>query len=433
MDGDSFDMVERQIAGVRAPDAPNELRAAVLRDVQRELRAARWDRRLGRVAAVMLVVGVGLNAAVARHSNRAQQSHLAAGSTRDSLIHTAVIVAEATDASTARQYARQFAALRGRQLSGEEAAAIDAAVERATPTAGRGNTKGSAMRFRPTKRTWKRLAIGAVMLVAIALIVNGVFGWWVERQLQTRIDATRAAGDPASIAELKPEPIPDERNMAAVFQNIAPRLREFRKADAAFSETPIGKQYDAAGDTIPTAEQAAAMQSVLSQFADVDAAIARAAQCDEYVPMLDYSADSSRFVDEVIEHQQPIRTIARFVDFQMEVDIATGHADRAVERGVQLLRFARIYEKEPTLISYLVSVAVHGVAIGELSDALSAGPVSAELHEKLDAELALHDDPQRLVRALKTEGAMASGWNRWPIFERMISRIAACGISRGGR
>jgi hypothetical protein len=122
-------------------------------------------------------------------------------------------------------------------------------------------------------------------------------------------------------------------------------------------------------------------------------------------------------VDEVLEHQQPIRAIARFIDFQMEVDIATGHAERAVERGLQLLRFASMHEKEPTLISYLVSVAVHGVAIGELSDALSAGPVSAELHEKLDAELARHDDSQRLVRALKTEGAMASGWNRWPIFE----------------
>ena len=76
-----------------------------------------------------------------------------------------------------------------------------------------------------------------------------------------------------------------------------------------------------------------------------------------------------------------------------------------------------MHEKEPTLISYLVSVAVHGVAISELCDALSAGPVSGKLHEKLDQELARHDDPQRLVRALKTEGAMASGWNRWPIFE----------------
>ena len=123
---------------------------------------------------------------------------------------------------------------------------------------------------------------------------------------ETAIDAIRAAGDPASIAELKQEPIPDEQNASAIFLQIAPRLLEFRKADAAFSETPIGKQYEAE-DTIPTVEQAAAMQSTLSQFADVDSALTRAAQCDEYAPILDYSADSARFVDEVLEHQQPIR------------------------------------------------------------------------------------------------------------------------------
>jgi hypothetical protein len=142
MDGDSFDMIERQIASVGAPDAPKELRSVVLGNVQKELRAARWDRRLGRTAAAMLMAGVGLNAAVAWHSDRSQPSRLAAGPTRDSLIHTAIIVAEATDAPAARRYARQFAALRGRQLSGEDAAAIDAAIERVTPTAAAREHKG---------------------------------------------------------------------------------------------------------------------------------------------------------------------------------------------------------------------------------------------------------------------------------------------------
>jgi hypothetical protein len=37
-------------------------------------------------------------------------------------------VAEATDAATGSQFARQLAALRGRKLTADEAAAIDAAV-----------------------------------------------------------------------------------------------------------------------------------------------------------------------------------------------------------------------------------------------------------------------------------------------------------------
>ena len=142
MNDDIVDQIESQIGSTTAAGLPAELRAAVLADVRSELRAARWDRRLGRAAAVMLVAGVGLNAALARHSDRFQPSHVAASPTRDSLIHTAVIVAEATDATTARRYARQFAALQGRQLSGDDAAAIDAAVKRVTPTAAVRQNKG---------------------------------------------------------------------------------------------------------------------------------------------------------------------------------------------------------------------------------------------------------------------------------------------------
>jgi hypothetical protein len=134
MDGDSLNMIERQIAELRAPNAPEELRAVVLGGVEKELRAARWDRLLARAAAAMLFVGVGLNAATTWYSGRTRLNATAGGPARDSLVRTTVIVAEATDAPTARKYARQVAAVRGRQLSDEDAAAIDAAVEQAIAT-----------------------------------------------------------------------------------------------------------------------------------------------------------------------------------------------------------------------------------------------------------------------------------------------------------
>jgi hypothetical protein len=142
MKKESLDQIEDRIIGVPIGEPPRTLRAAVLADVQRELQAASWDRRLGRTAALMLVVSVGLNAVVAWQSAGLRSSSVAAGPTRDSLVHTAVIVAEATDAPTARRYVRQFAALRGRRLSGEDSAAINAAVERATPTATARENKG---------------------------------------------------------------------------------------------------------------------------------------------------------------------------------------------------------------------------------------------------------------------------------------------------
>jgi hypothetical protein len=51
---------------------------------------------------------------------------------RRSLVDTAVVVAEATDARTGRQFARQLAAMTGYKLTVDEAAAIDAAVGQAS-------------------------------------------------------------------------------------------------------------------------------------------------------------------------------------------------------------------------------------------------------------------------------------------------------------
>jgi hypothetical protein len=132
MSDESLEHIERQIAGMRTLGSPAELRGAVLGGVERELRAARWDRRLARAAAVLLVVGIGVNVALGlRFDWTANQL---AGSRRSdprpAVVDTAVVVAEATDLLTARRFARQLAAMAGRALTKDESAAIDAAVHR---------------------------------------------------------------------------------------------------------------------------------------------------------------------------------------------------------------------------------------------------------------------------------------------------------------
>jgi arginine utilization protein RocB len=130
MNDDSLTELEQQLSQARTAGAPSQLRAAVLSDVAGELRAARWDRRLARAAVVLLVVGVGLNAALVwQGGSTLEQPHrqLANDSAQDSLIQTAIAVAEATNTETAQTFARQLAALRGRELTDQEIATIAAA------------------------------------------------------------------------------------------------------------------------------------------------------------------------------------------------------------------------------------------------------------------------------------------------------------------
>jgi hypothetical protein len=143
MSDESLEQVERQIASVRPVGPPVELRGAVLGGVHRELQAARWDRRLARAAVLLLVVGVGLNVAMARHGSNIRHAttrDIADARSQQSLVQSAVIVAETVDSDTARKYSRQLAAMRGWELSPDEAAEIDAAIHKATriKTGGRG-------------------------------------------------------------------------------------------------------------------------------------------------------------------------------------------------------------------------------------------------------------------------------------------------------
>jgi hypothetical protein len=135
MNHESLDYVERQL-NVGVLGAPPALRAAVLAGIRRELRAGRWDRRLGRAAAVLLVFGVGLNASIGLRSMNARDARQpVAGTSSQSLVDTAVVVAEVTDAATGRRFARQLAAMAGLELSNAEAAAIDAALRAKTAPA----------------------------------------------------------------------------------------------------------------------------------------------------------------------------------------------------------------------------------------------------------------------------------------------------------
>ena len=103
----------QQLAAAALERRAGRLAPAVLSDVERELRAARWDRRLARAAVVLLVVGVGLNACHVLSPTQvdaAPHRQIARADSSQALIETAIVVAEATNAETGRLFARQWAA-----------------------------------------------------------------------------------------------------------------------------------------------------------------------------------------------------------------------------------------------------------------------------------------------------------------------------------
>jgi hypothetical protein len=267
------------------------------------------------------------------------------------------------------------------------------------------------LKFLATKRFWKRFALTVGAVVLLLVLVCGSFAWWVNHQWASRVAAIRATGTPASLAELAPERVPDDQNAAAILGSVQPRLDEFSKDYAHFYNSPLGEAYSDARDKCepPTADEIAVIREIVNKYPDIDAALAKAATCDQYASQTDFSLPAPVFLEEVTgEGGRRFRTVARFANWRMQVQIADGQAEQAVQVGLETLRLARLHDAEPCLANYLVGVAVRGIAAEPLCDALALGGVSPEVHAALDAELAKQDDPERFQKVLITERAFVA-------------------------
>ncbi|MBA3483756.1 MAG: hypothetical protein H0T51_18285, partial [Pirellulales bacterium] len=237
--------------------------------------------------------------------------------------------------------------------------------------------------------------------------------WRVETRFQAKVEAIRAEGDPASIAELKPKQIPSDENAAAHMDRLERRLDEFSKEYGAFYNSELGKAlYALDQGEPPTTEQVSAMRAILDKYVDLEDMIAAAAAAPHYASTADFTLGFQKFLEVQSPRLTRVRNAARMADWRLEVLIAEDRREDVVRRGVQLLRLAKLHEAEPSLISFLVSVSVRSVAIHGIHRALDAGPVSIEVHENLERELGRQDDPASIEKALRLERAISISASR---------------------
>ena len=132
MNDDATDSLEQHILGALPSRLPAELRNIVLAKVSRQLTAAKWERRLGRTAAALIIVGIGLNwAATVRYSSPLR-TNLSQSVASAAIVEMGVTMAQATDAETGSQWARHLAALSGRTLTDRQVAEIHHGARKST-------------------------------------------------------------------------------------------------------------------------------------------------------------------------------------------------------------------------------------------------------------------------------------------------------------
>jgi hypothetical protein len=249
------------------------------------------------------------------------------------------------------------------------------------------------------KTTVKRTVTVLAGLIAVLLVIFAVRFYVLGPPLKARVNQLEAAGEPVSIADLAPEPVPADQNAAVLLREIGGDLRAFSQKVRSYYDSP---SYETGK---PTDQELAMIEAAFAAHPDLLPTIERAVAAEDYHLDLDYSLPPQEFLSELMDQVGPQREVGRALSFHATVARAHGEWDEAVEAAISILRFARQLEGQGVLMSYLVAQAIRGTGVDAADLALQGGPVSQSTREALEAELALADPTAGYMAALSGERA----------------------------
>ncbi|MEX0679294.1 MAG: hypothetical protein WD063_19615 [Pirellulales bacterium] len=255
-------------------------------------------------------------------------------------------------------------------------------------------------------RTLKFAALGLLGVVGVSLIWLAVANAQANGRLEKKLAELRAAGQPLSLSDLARKPIPPETNAATFLRRAADDLEAIEKqVGDAIDAAPQEEQERFHNHYRATPAVQKALQSAFAANPNAVPLLEKAAECPDYDPQLDYSKGPREFLDRTCGSssscRQPIRVLNyRVVMLQME-----GKRDEAFQTCMTMFRLIRHLEHRPMLISFLVSLAVRGVAFRAADNVLRSGPLPPAAYDALEAELARHDLAAAWQEALRTERA----------------------------
>lgn len=259
------------------------------------------------------------------------------------------------------------------------------------------------------KRTLKWTGVSLGGLIAIGLIANAVFVWTTSTRLEHQLAAVRAAGDPLTLAELAPKPIPPEENAATYLRRAQADIdvinNEIEVSEVMSLIAKDNKLYQ-----LPPEVQKV-FKAAFNAYPKVFPLLEQAVACPDYDPQLDYSlSDPGEFIAKVLPNLQTLRADARVLRYRVWLLVAEGDYDEAMHTALVLFRLAHHCNRIPGLVGYLVAITVQGIAIDSANLVLQTGPISKELRDTLDTELAVQERMDEYIQALKVDRVFNLGF-----------------------
>ncbi len=259
----------------------------------------------------------------------------------------------------------------------------------------------------------KRIAFCTMVLAIVLLIGFSIWNWRIGVEIEQQMAFIRSQGYPALLAELATPPIAPEEN-ALTFMNRA-------LADANRIEHELETIEFERGQFLSEEDQKR-VKAAFEAFPNTLSLLRAAADCKAYRSDADFNKKPMVFLSEELNKVQTPRVVARVLQKHIALLIAQSKFDEAAQDGLILLKIAEHVTHEPTIVQYLVSNAVRGIALSSLAATLQRGDVSKDVRLKLEEQLSAYNDKQHFAEAIISDRAFGnsicaeSPWTFWRTF-----------------
>lgn len=253
------------------------------------------------------------------------------------------------------------------------------------------------------RKTW-RFNLTALILLVIA---HTIFNFIAGRKLEAEINRIRQAGEPLTLEEAAPPPIPDSENAAVLYQKAFKPFQVDENTEkikdqeletlAKFVEWHPGQKKPR-----PTLAQAtAAVAKKEPLFKLLEEASLR--------PACRFSVDWAAGFEARFPYLWQIRLATRLLTAKALVDSSQGDAEKAMNDLAVAFRAANHLAPEPTLINQMVRMACIAIIFQQFPAILEAAPPDITQSRALYDLLATAEDRAPYIHAMEGERCFGLG------------------------
>ena len=271
--------------------------------------------------------------------------------------------------------------------------------------------------MRILKKILKWTGIVIVGLLILSIIIHTVLNIVWGRELRAKLAELKAKGEPITIAEIRPAPVPDKENAAVLYNKVFMLMTSGEGGKPYIPNKEGGEENKTIGiiedvkfysDISKWTEKQRQEVPKLVNSPDMQYIYALLEQASKR-PECNFNLRYGDGAAMLLPHLAKMRSLARLLCVKALIEADAGKTDKSFNTVLTGLRISNHLKNEPVLISQLVRIACDRIVINCLEPLSSKYSISQERMKSLITELENHVGTEPFKKCMDTERICLAG------------------------